>query len=406
MRILLLSSAFSGLTQRFYTELDDAGYIVSVELHHGNIPVLLEGVGLFKPDLIICPFLTQKVPAEIYENYKCLIVHPGIEGDRGPSSLDWAIQNGVSEWGVTLLEAQEKMDMGDIWAKKTFPMRNTTKSSLFNREVTQGAVDCLWEVLTYFDAPDFKPTALDYNNPKVKGQLQPAMKQKNRAINWKKQKTDEILRHLYAADGSPGVLDEIYGQPMFLYNAHKEENLTGKAGDIIATANHAICRATIDGAIWIGHLKPKLASGEKGIKLPAAFVLADYISSASSKTSILGGLFSKPVQNIDIDYTKEGKQLSCQEVWYHTKSRVAYIHSPFHNGGMCTEQCALLLSVYQHVTTLDVDVIVLMGGEESWSNGIHLNHIEVADDTAEESWLNINAIDDLILQIITTLDKV
>jgi putative two-component system hydrogenase maturation factor HypX/HoxX len=73
---------------------------------------------------------------------------------------------------------------------------------------------------------------------------------------------------------------------------------------------------------------------------------------------------------------------------------------------MSTEQCRLLLSVYQHVTTLDVDVIVLMGGEGSWSNGIHLNHIEVADDPAEESWLNINAIDNLILQIITTLDKV
>ena len=406
MKILLLSSAFSGLTQRFYTELNDAGYIVSVELHHGDIPQLLEGVGLFKPDLIICPFLTQKIPVEIYDNYKCLVVHPGIEGDRGPSSLDWAIQNNEAEWGVTLLEAQEEMDMGDIWATKTFPMRNTTKSSLFNREVTQGAVDCLWDVLTYFDAPDFKPSALDYNNPKVKGQLQPMMKQKDRAIDWKIQKTDDILRHLHAADGSPGVLDEIYGQPVFLYNAHKEENLTGKAGQIIATANHAICRATVDGAIWIGHLKPKLASGEKGIKLPSTFVLKDYLPPANGSTSMLGGLFSKSINSIDIDYTLEGQQLPCQEVWYHTKNRVAYIYSPFHNGGMSTEQCKQLLFVYQHVTTLDVDVIVLMGGEECWSNGIHLNHIEVADDPAEESWQNINAIDDIILQIINTLDKV
>jgi len=406
MKILLLSSAFSGLTQRFYAELNDAGYVVSVELHHGNIPQLMEGVGLFKPDLIICPFLTQKIPVEIYDHYKCLVVHPGIVGDRGPSSLDWAIQNNETEWGVTLLEAQEEMDMGDIWAKKTFPMRNTSKSSLFNREVTQAAVDCLWEVLTYFDSPDFKPSPLDYNNPKVKGQLQPMMKQKDRAIDWKKQTSDEILKHLHAADGSPGVLDEIYGQSVFLYNAHKEENLTGKAGEIIATANYAICRATVDGAIWIGHLKPKLASGEKGIKLPATFVLKDYLPPANSSTSFLGSLLTKPINYIDIDYAKEGQQFPCQEVWFHTKNRIAYIYSPFHNGGMSTEQCQQLLFVYQHVTTLDVDVIVLMGGEECWSNGIHLNHIEVADDPAAESWLNINAIDDIILQIINTLDKV
>lgn len=304
------------------------------------------------------------------------------------------------------MEAQEEMDMGDIWATKTFPMRNASKSSLFNREVTQGAVDCLWEALSYFDAPDFKPVPLDYNKPKVKGKLQPTMKQADRALNWKKQTTDEILRHLHAADGSPGVLDDIYGRSVFLYNAHKEEHLTGKAGDIIATANQAICRATVDGAIWIGHLKLKPAASEKGIKLPATVVLKDELALAEKPVSFLAKLFSKSIQNIVIDYTKAGQQLPCQEVWYHTKNRVAYLHSQFHNGGMSTEQCRLLLSVYQHVSTLDIDVIVLMGGEESWSNGIHLNIIEVADDLAEESWLNINAIDDIILQIINTLDKV
>lgn len=243
-----------------------------------------------------------------------------------------AIQKGEAEWGVTLLEAQEEMDSGDIWAKKTFPMRNTTKSSLFNREVTQAAIDCLWEVLSFIDALDFRPVALDYNNPEVKGKLQATMKQKERAIDWKKQKTDEIWRYIHAADGSPGVLDEIFGRAVFLYNAHKEHNLTGKPGEIIAIANHAICRATVDGALWIGHLKPKVASGEKAIKLPATFVLKDHLPSANTPTSLLGDLLSKPINFMDIDYTLEGQLLPCQEVWYDTKNRIAYLYSPFHNG--------------------------------------------------------------------------
>jgi putative two-component system hydrogenase maturation factor HypX/HoxX len=402
MRILLISSAFSGLTQRFYTELDDAGYIVSVELHLGDIEQLLEGVALFKPDLIICPFLTKRVPPEIYENYTCLIVHPGIKGDRGPSSLDWAIQTGEQEWGVSLLEAREEMDSGDIWANKTFAVRTTTKSSLFYREVTQAAVDCLWEALTYFHAPDFRPQPLDYGHPDFKGRLQPLMKQADRALDWKKHKTDEILRRINAADGSPGVLDEINGKPCYLYNAHKESQLTGKAGEIIATANHAICRATVDGAVWIGHLKPRLDNG-KGIKLPATFVLKDL---PANNTSTFKKLLSKGIQRIDIDYTQAGQQLPCQEVWYELEGKIAYLYFPFHNGGMSTEQCRLLLSVYQHICTLAVDVIVLMGGEDNWSNGIHLNHIEAADSPADESWLNINAIDDIVYQIITTLDKI
>lgn len=405
MRILLISSAFSGLTQRFYTELEDAGFVVSVELHLGDIAQLIDGVSLFKPDLILCPFLTKYLPKEIYQNYKCLIVHPGIKGDRGPSSLDWAIQNGEPEWGVSLLEAAEEMDAGDIWANKTFPMRSATKSSLFYREVTQAAVDCLWEVLTYFEAPDFKPESQDYSKPDYKGKLQPLIKQADRAINWKTDKTDDILRRIRAADGSPGLLDEIYGKPVFLFNAYKESHLTGKAGEIIATANHSVCRATVDGAVWIGHLTPKLEWGAKAIKLPATSVLKDLLPKTAAATSAIKGLFSKPIRHIEIDYTKPGRELPCQEVWYEQEADVAYLYFPFHNGGMSTEQCRLLLSVYQHVATLPVKAIVLMGGEECWSNGIHLNHIEVADSPADESWLNINAIDDLIYQIITTLDK-
>lgn len=401
MKILLISTAFSGLTQRFYTELNDAGYDVSVELHLGNEAQLFEGVQLFRPDLILCPFLTRRLPASIYQHYKCLIVHPGIKGDRGPSSLDWAIQQGCEEWGVTLLEAAEEMDAGAIWASKTFPLRAATKSSVFNRDVTQAAVDCLWEALSYFDAPDFKPEQLDCRRPDVKGQLRPMMKQVDRAIDWKHHKTDEILKRIHAADGCPGVLDEIFGKPFYLYNAQRANGITGKPGDIVAIANHAICRATLDGAVWIGHLKPKLTDGV-GIKLPAEMALKDLWPKPLTG---LPGLLSKPIKNISIDYTLAGRQLPCQEVWFELNGEAAYIHFSFHNGAMSTEQCRLLLSVYQHVARLNIKVIVLMGDEDIWSNGIHLNHIEAAENPADESWQNIQAMDDLIYQIITTIDK-
>lgn len=391
MKILLISTAFNGLTQRFYTELIDANYNVSVELHHGDNEKLLTGVNIFKPDLILCPFLTRHLSADIYKSYPCIIVHPGIKGDRSASSLDWAIQNNLSEWGVTLLQADEEMDAGDIWSSNTFPMRLATKSSIYNREVTETSVKCLWEVLAHFESLDFTPEPLDYKKPDVKGRFQPFMKQYDRCINWQAETSDEIIRHIHAADGSPGVLDEIYGQAVFLYNAYKEPYLTGKAGDIIATANQAICRATIDGAIWIGHLKRKVMTGAKTIKLPS--------------TTILANLLPTEINNIEIDYRKAGKQLPCQELWYSLEDRVAYLHFEFHNGAMNTQQCELLLGMYQHIATLPVKAIVLLGGADFWSNGIHLNTIEAAERSGDESWLNINAINDIIQQLITTTDK-
>lgn len=391
MRILLVATAFNGLTQRFYTELKDADYEVSVELYLGNDEILLEGVRSYEPELIICPFLTCRLPAALHNEYLCIIVHPGIKGDRGPSSLDWAIQNNVEHWGVTLLTAEEEMDTGDIWASRTFPMRSATKSSIYNREITQGAVECLWEMLSKMQSPDFRPRPLNYNDPDVHGSLQPFMKQKDRQIDWHVHTTGEIIRRINAADGLPGVLDEICGKFVFLHNARKEKILSGKPGEIIAVAEKAICRATVDGAVWIGHLKPKFELDGQKIKLPA--------------TDILKEVLSSDLENVEINYFTPGKKLPCQEVWYELDNNIAYLHFAFHNGAMNTEQCELLQTVYQYVSELPIKAIVLMGGENFWSNGIHLNTIEAAENPSDESWENINSIDDIVLAIINTPDK-
>lgn len=49
----------------------------------------------FRPDIIVAPFLTKRVPERLWkDNAVCpvLIVHPGVRGDRGVSSIDWAIK--------------------------------------------------------------------------------------------------------------------------------------------------------------------------------------------------------------------------------------------------------------------------------------------------------------------------
>ena len=77
----------------------------------------------FKPDLIICPFLTKRFPEKLWRHNQtvpCLVVHPGKEGDRAISSIDWAMMQKRREWGVTVLEAAEEMDAGAIWSTRNF----------------------------------------------------------------------------------------------------------------------------------------------------------------------------------------------------------------------------------------------------------------------------------------------
>ena len=127
MRILLISHSFNGLTQRLYCELVTRGHEISIEFDIADA-VSEEAVALFRPDLIIAPFLKRAIPESIWSRYCCLIVHPGPIGDRGPSALDWAIQGGAREWGVTVLQAEAEMDAGPVWASATFPMRSARRS--------------------------------------------------------------------------------------------------------------------------------------------------------------------------------------------------------------------------------------------------------------------------------------
>ena len=76
------------------------------------------------------------------------------------------------------------------------------------------------------------------------------------------------MRRIRAAEGHPGVLDSIGGEPFHLFGVHREDALRGRPGEIVATRHGAVCRATVDGAVWITHLK-----APDGFKLPATRAL-------------------------------------------------------------------------------------------------------------------------------------
>lgn len=383
MRILLLSHAFNSLTQRLYVELRELSHDVSVEFDVNDV-VTLEAVDLFQPDLIIAPFLKRAIPESVWRHYTCLIVHPGIPGDRGPSALDWAVLNDEAEWGVTVLQANAEMDAGDIWASREFVMPKASKGSLYRNEVIEAALGAVLSAIESYRSGDIHPRALNYADPGIRGQLRPLMRQAQRAIDWQKDATETVLRKIRCADGVPGVADSLLGRCFYLYDAHIENTLTGTAGELLARCGGAICRATRDGAVWIGHLRDK--RGVPSIKLPATLLLGEQLQHLSEITPCV--------------------ETGYREIWYERQGQVGYLYFSFYNGAMGTEQCERLRRAFIEARQQNTKVIVLMGGADYWSNGMHLNLIEAADSAADESWRNINAIDDLALEIINTQSQI
>ena len=366
MRILFITHSFNSLTQRLYYELVARGHEISIEFDIAD-SVTEEAVGLFRPDLIIAPFLKRAIPESIWSRHLCLVVHPGIVGDRGPSALDWAIQNGVREWGVTVLQAEAEMDAGPVWASAIFPMRPARKASIYRNEVTEAALQAVLAAVDRKAAADFVPE-------RVPGQAHALMRQSDRAIAWQTVSSAAILAKLNAADGFPGVADELFGQPCHLFDAWPEGQLKGEPGSLLGRRETAICRATVDGAVWIGHIKRP-----GSIKLPATQAFPEALE----------------LPELPLSGYRKSPTPTWQDIAYEEAAGVGFLSFEFYNGAMSTAQCRRLTEAFLWATTQPTKVIVLRGGSDFWSNGIHLNTIEAAESPSDESWANINAIDDL-----------
>ena len=366
MRILLVTHSFNGLCQRLFCELTALGHEVSIEFDIAD-SVTEEAVRLFQPELIVAPFLKRAITEAIWSRHTCLIVHPGIVGDRGPSALDWAIRNALGEWGVTVLQAEAEMDAGPVWAAATFPLRAARKASIYRHEVTEAAVRAVTAAVNRQFEPNFKPE-------RVPGEAHATMRQSDRGIDWQHDDSATVLAKLNAADGFPGVADVLFGEPCHLFDAWPEAIFKGAPGSLLGWRETAICRATADGAVWIGHVK---AAG--GIKLPTTLA---FPAAAELPELALAGYWKSPTP-------------TWQDIAYEEAAGVGFLSFEFYNGAMSTSQCRRLTEAFAWAATRPTKVIVLRGGSDFWSNGIHLNTIEAAESPADESWANINAIDDL-----------
>lgn len=402
LRILLLCHSFNSLSQRLYAELLAQGHGLSVELDIAD-SVTQEAVALFRPDLVLAPFLKRRIPAAVWQTVPCLVVHPGPPGDQGPSALDWAVLRGESHWGVTVLQANADFDAGPVWAHAHFALRPATKGSLYRREVTDAAWAAVREAVALFAADAGPP-----NTVPLAPRWRPAMRQADCTIDWARDTTAAVLVRLRSADGQPGVLDQLWGLPCRLFDPHPAtpDDWAGLAdappGEVLAVRDGALLRRTVDGAVWLGQaclVNPTRAGPGSAtpFKQVAEQVFADQAAHLPQRPAPL----VRPAgQWGELRYTEHGPE----------GARVGCLGFAFANGAMSTARCQRLLAALQWAQARPTQVLLLLGGGDFFSNGIDLNAIEAAahrpgDSAADESWRNIQAMDDVALAVLTTTDR-
>ncbi|WP_198654448.1 MULTISPECIES: enoyl-CoA hydratase-related protein [Nocardia] len=373
-RILLMSSARNGLTVRAELALRGHGHHVRTAVV-ADASAMDDAVADEDFDVIICPFLTAAIPARIYEHHRVVIIHPGPVGDRGPSSLDWALTEGRTRWGVTAIGAVAEMDAGPVWAWRAvevqYPQR---KSTLYNTAIADAAIECILETATHAEDPAFVPVdQADAPRPVPDARTRAPVRQLDRHVPWTAPAAT-ILARIHAADGAPGWCAEFAGHTVHLYDAHPgRSGVRAEPGTIIGRRHHGIeiaCGA--QETIWVGHLRAR-SQNATTCKGPAASVLAR-----------LG---------VDLDSVPVREEFDSHDIVYRRDGAVGTLTVTAYNGALTTGQCDRLAAAVRAASEQDTDVLVLRGGVgHFFLTGIHLGAIELAPDPALEGWENIKAI--------------
>ncbi len=298
------------------------GHTVSVEFAI-NDKEMIEAYESFKPDIVFSPYLKKFIPKEIFLNVPTFILHPGIRGDRGHNALDHAIRDEKEEWGVVILKANEEFDGGEIYSEVRFKMRDASKASVYRTEVADATLKAFRELFVNLEDEEFKPI------PQLQAPMHKYLTQEDRAIEWEKDTTKEIIKKIRFSDSYPGVLDEFFGIECYLFGVWKEERLRGKPKEVIAKRDGAICVGTVDGAIWISHL---IEVGK--FKLQSTYVLKEKI---------------KGVKELRLPLIFDLSYKTFYEIGSHRDGDVAYLCFNFHNGAMTSEQCIRLKYAFDYI---------------------------------------------------------
>ena len=215
------------------------------------------------PDVIVVVAYGKILPKDIldFPRYGCVNVHGSLLPKyRGAAPIQWAVINGESETGVTIMKMDEGVDTGDMLYKKAIPIGiDDTAESMFEKLADLGA-QMLIEALDMLEEGSLSPEKQD----DTAASYAPMLSKDISVIDWSKpaKEVHDLIRGLYSW---PVAHTFINGKKMKILKSRPCES-SGTAGTIFALEPFTV--ACGSGSVIIEELRPE---GKKAMA-PKAFL--------------------------------------------------------------------------------------------------------------------------------------
>lgn len=224
----------------------------------------------FHPDLVVVTAYGRILPPALLAlaPLGCINVHGSLlPRHRGAAPIQWAIMNGDTEVGVTIIQMDEGMDTGDILLTKTIPADpEETAGSLFVKLAELGS-SALLEAIVRLKTGDLLPTPQDHSLATAA----PMLKKEDGNIDWNlsAEKLHCLIRGL---DPWPAASCQIDGQRFRLFSPeviHKDS--PAAPGTLVRAERDGLLIATGHNMLLVREIQPE---GKK--RMPASAFLCGH----------------------------------------------------------------------------------------------------------------------------------
>jgi methionyl-tRNA formyltransferase len=224
-------------------------------------PEVYEAFKKLNPDLVILAFVTDILPERLLglPTIGTICYHPSLlPRHRGASGINWAIIQGDTRTGLTILWADKGIDTGPVLLQKEVEIGpdDTTGSLYFNALFPMGieAIKEAVELIKKGEAPRIP-------QDESKATYEPPCDDRVAAIDFEKS-IHGFYNLIRGCDPQPGAYTSLKGKKVRFYDARMEPSESGKKpGEILAIEKENLHIAVRGGMIKIG--KVRVDKGEK-----------------------------------------------------------------------------------------------------------------------------------------------
>ena len=177
-------------------------------------------------------------------------VHPSLlPALRGPAPVEWAVIQGLTETGVTIMQLDAGMDTGPILHQISDHIDPDITGGDLSEHLAELGAQALVETLAVLEQGQLNPVPQDHS----RATLAPKLTREIARIDWSKDAAS-IARLIRGLDPRPSAWTELDGAELKLFSPRATEG-TGSAGALLASDGRLVIAAG-SGAVEILEVQP------------------------------------------------------------------------------------------------------------------------------------------------------